>query len=258
VGANGTPAPPWLTRALLSLTAVTGLVDAVSFLGLGHVFTANMTGNVVFIGFAAAGAQGLSAARSLAALGAFLVGAVFGGCIATRASAGPLHRWAGLAFGAEAALFLAALAAALGAGSSLLEEPARLYAVIVLTGLAMGLRNATVRRLGVPDLTTTVLTLTITGLAADSGLAGGGNPGWRRRLAGVAAMLVGAFAGARLLEYTIAVPLALCGAVSGGWALGAWFGLRDHGAAPATTRHLRGGPTGAAAAGQHGGHRTRN
>src|SRR5215470_16044604 len=74
---------PRRDRKLLALlylfTVVTGLVDAVSFLGLGRVFTANMTGNVVFLGFAAAGAPGLSIARSLTSLGAFAAGAVIGG-----------------------------------------------------------------------------------------------------------------------------------------------------------------------------------
>ena len=54
--------------ALLGMTAVTGLVDAVSFLSLGHVFTANMTGNIVLLAFATAHVSGLSIARSLTAL----------------------------------------------------------------------------------------------------------------------------------------------------------------------------------------------
>ena len=217
---------PFLTPALLGLTVVTGVVDAVSYLALGHVFTANMTGNVVFIGFAAAGASGLSVARSVTALAAFFVGAVLGGRMAHRMGAGPLRRWTAFAFGGEAVLFLGALAAASGQGSSLTGAAARLYAVIVLTGLAMGLRNATVRRLGVADLTTTVLTLTIAGLAADSTLAGGSNPGWQRRTASVMAMLVGAAVGAWLLTYSVALPLALCAALSGAWAVGAFFGIR--------------------------------
>ena len=65
----------------MTLTVVTGLVDAVSYLALGHVFVANMTGNVVFLGFAVAGAPGLSAP---AALAAFLIGASAGGRIAIR------------------------------------------------------------------------------------------------------------------------------------------------------------------------------
>jgi len=69
---------------LAALTVVSGFVDAVSFLGLGHVFTANMTGNVVLLGFAAAGAPGFSMAASLCALAAFVVGAVAGGRLARR------------------------------------------------------------------------------------------------------------------------------------------------------------------------------
>ena len=64
---------------LLVMTCVTGIVDAVSYLALGHVFTANMTGNVVLLGFAVAGVKGLSATRSLTALFCFFAGAVFGG-----------------------------------------------------------------------------------------------------------------------------------------------------------------------------------
>src|SRR5213082_983101 len=176
------PSPePILAPLLLGLTVVTGLVDAVSYLALGHVFTANMTGNVVFLGFAAAGGNGLSAPRSGTAVVAFLLGAVIGGRMATGLSGGPRHRWTGVAFGAEAALLFAAMALAI--------EPTRVYAVIALTGLAMGIRNATARRLAVPDLTTTVLTLTMTGLAADSGLAGGSNRGWARRAASVVTMV---------------------------------------------------------------------
>ncbi len=80
-------------------------------------------------------------------------------------------------------------------------------AVIALLALAMGVRNATVRRLGVPDLTTTVLTMTLTGLAADSAIAGGSGDGSPRRIAAVLAMLCGAIAGALLIETGLAAPL---------------------------------------------------
>src|SRR5438309_10412863 len=76
-----------LRPLLVVLTVVTGLVDAVSYIALGHVFVANMTGNVVFLGFALAGASGLSAPASLAALAAFLLGALVGGRIAVRSKA---------------------------------------------------------------------------------------------------------------------------------------------------------------------------
>src|SRR5579872_6780205 len=67
---------------LLVLTGVTGVVDAVSFLGMGHVFTANMTGNLLFLAFALSGVPGLSLTRSLSALIAFLSGALIGGRLA--------------------------------------------------------------------------------------------------------------------------------------------------------------------------------
>ena len=64
---------------LLAMTAISGIVDAVSFIALGRVFTANMTGNVVFLGFAIGGVPGLSIWRSLLALVFFMSGALLGG-----------------------------------------------------------------------------------------------------------------------------------------------------------------------------------
>jgi uncharacterized membrane protein YoaK (UPF0700 family) len=78
----------------------------------------------------------------------------------------------------------------------------------------MGFRNATIRQLKVPDLTTTVLTLTVTGLAADSSMAGGSNPNWGRRLASVAAIFAGAALGALLVNQSgLTLPLILAGAL---------------------------------------------
>jgi len=219
------PTPDRLLPALLlALTAVTGFVDAVSYLALGHVFTANMTGNVVFLGFAIAAAPGLSIGRSGAALGAFAIGATIGGRLAARIASAPRLRWVSVGLGIEAILLLAAAALAAGAGDDLLRDPPRLYGLIVLTGLAMGVRNAVVRKVAERDLTTTVLTLTITGIAADSTLAGGANPGWTRRALSVALMFAGAAAGAWLLRYSVALPLAVSGIVLGLCALGARAG----------------------------------
>ena len=203
-----------VVRILLGLTAVAGLIDAVCFLALGSVFTANMTGNVVFLAFAVAGVQGLSVPRSVTALIVFLLGALMGGRMAARMSPGPQNLWTGAAFGIEASLLLAATVVAIYYRDAFSNAAAGIYTIIVLTGLAMGVRNATVRKLGVPDLTTTVLTLTITGLAADSVLGGGNSPAWPRRLAAVAAMFIGAALGAWLLKYSITLPLALATAIS--------------------------------------------
>ena len=211
-----------LVPVLLGLTVVTGLVDAASVLGLGRVFTANMTGNIVFLGFAASGSPGLSFVRSSAALVAFLLGAVMGGRIGLRLGDRPASRPVTMAFGGEAALLLAATAVAFGGGPDLIDFPLRLYSAIVLTGLAMGIRNAVVRKLAVPDLTTTVLTLTITGLAADSPLAGSEGPRWGRRIASILCMFAGAAVGAWLLRHSVALTLGTAGVISASCTLAAW------------------------------------
>jgi len=200
--------------ALLGMTAVTGLVDAVSFLSLGHVFTANMTGNIVFLAFAAAHVPGLSIARSLTALLAFLVGAILGGRIMARASADSQIRFAAQAFLLEVALLFAASLCAIGYRGDSLENSFQPFALIALTALAMGTRNAAVRKLAIPDLTTTVLTLTITGIGADSSLAHGNNPRLARRVAAVAAMFLGAALGAVVIHYSILAALGLASAIS--------------------------------------------
>lgn len=209
------PKPSPLPALLLLLSVTTGLVDAVSVLGLGKVFTANMTGNIVFLGFAAAGAPGFSVPPYLIALASFLAGAAIAGRVGAGYAGRALRHWLTAAAAIEATLLgLAALVAghARLAGPTLPDT--HLYAIIALTAVAMGFRNATVRRLKVPDLTTTVLTLTLTGIAADSGVAGGNNPAIGRRLAAVAAMLLGAWIGGTMvLRLGLGWPLALAGAV---------------------------------------------
>jgi uncharacterized membrane protein YoaK (UPF0700 family) len=196
-----------LVPALIVLTFSTGLIDAVSYIGLGRVFVANMTGNVVLLGFAAAGVPGLSVSRSLVSLVAFVMGAAGGGRLETIMGAGHKHHWL-LGVGvAEAALVIAAAVASFGFDIEAGTPVGRLYAIIALTAMTMGLRNATVRSLSVPDLTTTVLTLTLTGLAADSPLAGGNNPRALRRLVSVVVLFSGAAIGAFLLRYGLALPL---------------------------------------------------
>jgi uncharacterized membrane protein YoaK (UPF0700 family) len=198
-----------LPGLLLVLTAVTGLVDAVSYLQLGRVFVANMTGNVVFLGFAVADAPAFSLSASLAALAAFLVGAFVGGTIGARVGR---HRARLLAVstGIQVVFVGAALALALAIAGPVAQGRPVGYALIVLLALAMGLQNATARRLAVPDLTTTVLTMTLTGFAADASLAGGKQPRAVRRLQAAATMWLGAATGALLLPHAgIAAVLGL-------------------------------------------------
>ena len=200
--------------ALLGMTAVTGLVDAASFLSLGRVFTANMTGNVVILAFATARVPGLSIARSLTALLSFVVGAIFGGRIMAQASADSQIRFAAEAFLLEGAFLLAASFCGIGYRGDLLEHSFQPFALIALTALAMGTRNAAVRKLAIPDLTTTVLTLTITGIGADSSLANGNNPRLARRVASVFAMFFGAALGAVAIRYSTSAALLLATAIS--------------------------------------------
>ncbi|MDT4915329.1 MAG: hypothetical protein QOH89_29 [Pseudonocardiales bacterium] len=190
-----------LVPVLLVLTATTGIVDAVSYLGMGHVLVANMTGNVVFLGFALAGAAGFSIASFLVAIASFLVGALLGGRLGATLGDNR-RRW--LVVAAVTQTALATIAAIMTAAGVLNTAGNERLGVIALLGVGMGVQNATVRRLAVPDMTTTVLTMTLTGLAADSTPAGGGNPRPRRRLASVAAMLAGGVAGAALMLHSSA------------------------------------------------------
>jgi uncharacterized membrane protein YoaK (UPF0700 family) len=196
-----------LVPLLLAMTFVTGLVDAFSYLVLGHVFVANMTGNVVFLGFALAGAQDFSIADSVVALVAFGLGALAGGKLAAQLKH-DRGRHLSSATSLQAALLPGAAGLVLVGGS--LMAAAYHVARIVVLGIAMGIQNATARSLAVPDMTTTVLTLTLTGLAADSLQAGATGSSASRRLLAVAAMLTGALVGAALLIHLAVIwPLLL-------------------------------------------------
>jgi uncharacterized membrane protein YoaK (UPF0700 family) len=184
-----------LVVTLAALTVVSGLVDAVSFLGLGHVFTANMTGNVVLLGFAAAGAPGFSMGASLCALAAFVVGALAAGRLARRVRS--LRRLLLVAMVIEAVCTVVATVVA-GAVPAVSSGWPR-YAIIALLAVSVGQRNSVVRRVGVPDMTTTVLTTALTGLVSNSALAGGTNPHAHLARTTVLCMFGGALVGAVLV-----------------------------------------------------------
>jgi uncharacterized membrane protein YoaK (UPF0700 family) len=178
-----------------------------------------MTGNVVFLGFALAGTPGLSVWASAAALGAFLTGAVIGGRIALALGE---HRGHQLRTAAACTVIPVLVAVAVATWAGRPPGDGARYALIVLLAVAMGLQNATARRLAVPDLTTTVLTNTLTGMAADSRLAGGRGGHVARGLVAAGAMLLGAGAGALLvLEVDLVVPLILAAVLMGATAVAA-------------------------------------
>jgi uncharacterized membrane protein YoaK (UPF0700 family) len=200
---------------LVCLTVVTGLVDAFSYLRLGHVFVANMTGNVVFLGFALAGVGEISILASLLAVLAFALGAAVGG----RWAAGrAVHRGHLLSAGTAVQAAVVLVAAVIASTAGVDDSKIRLL-LIGLLGLAMGGQNAVVRRLSVPDLTTTVLTLTVTGLVADAtpqSVLG-------RRVVSVLAMLAGALIGGVLLRWVaLAAPLWLASVLLVTCAVGAF------------------------------------
>jgi len=168
----------------------------------------------VLLAFATAHVSGLSIARSLTALLAFLVGAILGGRAMARANPDSQIRFAAQAFLLEVAFLFAASFCAIGYRGDLLEDSFQPFALIALTALAMGTRNAAVRKLAIPDLTTTVLTLSITGIAADSSLANGNNPRLTRRVESVVAMFLGAALGAVIIHYSISAALWLGTAIS--------------------------------------------
>jgi uncharacterized membrane protein YoaK (UPF0700 family) len=204
-----------LPALLVCLTVVTGLVDAFSYLRLGHVFVANMTGNVVFLGFALAGLGEISVMASLLAVLAFAVGATVGGRWASKRA---VHRGRLLAAATSVQAGLVLVASVIASTAGVQASAVRL-ALIGLLGVAMGGQNAVVRRLAVPDLTTTVLTLTVTGLVADTTA----QPVRIRRLISVLAMLAGALIGGVLLRWVaLAAPLWLAAVLLAGCAASAY------------------------------------
>ncbi|MEV7422735.1 MULTISPECIES: YoaK family protein [unclassified Streptomyces] len=203
----------WAVGALLVMTFATGLVDAVSFLRLGHVFVANMTGNVVFLGFSFARNTGLPVLAPIVAMTAFVLGAFGGGQLSKAFGDRPRH-WLGGAFAGQAG-GLALTSVLLGTGA-LRPEGRTLLLIVALLGVCSGLQNATVRLLAPRDLTTTVLTQTLTALTAESVLGAGTGARPQRRIGSVLAMFAGAATGALLLQATLAGVVGLAAVLVAG------------------------------------------
>jgi uncharacterized membrane protein YoaK (UPF0700 family) len=182
-------------RALYLITGVCGLVDAACFLSLGGVFAEIMTGNLLFLCFSLGTGKPIEGiGKYILVLAAFAVGAAAGGRL-VRGSREETRIGFVVEWGLLAAALLATVAFHPGR-----DGPAR-DLVVSLLALAMGLQNALIRRHGVPDLATNVMTLTVTALIAESGLAGGRNERWQRRFGSIAVFLVSATLGAVLTSY---------------------------------------------------------
>lgn len=209
-----TSRPPLLARVeddrvqlllMLALTFGTGVVDAVGYLGLDRVFTGNMTGNVVILGMALVGGNDLPVLGPVVALGGFVLGAALGGRALKRVA----HAWTG-----RTALLLAVvglLVLALAVALLVVPDPAGpvLLTVTGVLGGAMGLQAATARAVAVKDVTTVVVTSTLTGLASDSALGSGTGGGTGRRLSAVVVLTLGALSGAAMLRWDLGLGLAL-------------------------------------------------
>jgi uncharacterized membrane protein YoaK (UPF0700 family) len=184
---------------LLLFTVSTGVIDADSYLALDHVFTGNMTGNVLFIGFALAGVAGIPFVNNLLALLGFVVGTIVGGRIVGLGHPKGFPRVSAvlLLVGGLLAIAIATTWTILGH----LDQPILLVLTFLLASV-MGSQVSAVKPIGNSDVTTIVVTNTLANLARDSRLAGGRHERWAPRLLAVLAMGIGAGIGAVIIHLT--------------------------------------------------------
>jgi uncharacterized membrane protein YoaK (UPF0700 family) len=198
----------WL---MLILTFSTGVIDAVGYLGLDRVFTGNMTGNVVLLGMAFAGGADLPILRPALALVFFMVGAALAGRVLRKGPEG----WSGRTSSTLLAVTvgLTGLAVYVALVDVHAEEVLGSITTSVLAAV-MGIQAATAKRLKVAEITTVVVTSTITGLASDSRLAGGKSPFWARRFSAIALIMAGAVVGALALSVGLWLGVAISALLS--------------------------------------------
>ncbi|MDO9063184.1 MAG: YoaK family protein [Microbacterium sp.] len=180
--------------ALLLLTVATGIGDGVSYLGLDRVFTGNMTGNVLFIGFALAGDTTIPLLNNVLALGGFVVGATVASLI-VRGKSHPSR----LSDHAMLIILVGALVSlGLGTTWAVLQTlpPVLMLAVTMTLAVVMGAQAAAVKATGIVDVSTIVVTNTLANLAMDSPLAGGAGAKSGRRIGAILCMAIGGFVGA--------------------------------------------------------------
>ncbi|WP_328349960.1 DUF1275 domain-containing protein [Mycobacterium sp. NBC_00419] len=196
--------------ALLLLTFGTGMVDAISVLVLGHVFVANMTGNVIFLGFWFVPHSGVDMTAAVVSFASFVVGTIIGGRFA-RHLAYEVRVWITAALGTEVVL-LTALAILAGTGVLAYHDNGKL---LLIAGLAIifGAQNAAARQFGIQELSTTVLTSTIVGIGSESRLAGGTGQREKLRYSVVVTMLAGAAVGATMSRFMVAPVIGLTAVV---------------------------------------------
>ncbi|MCU1406900.1 MAG: hypothetical protein JWQ43_3203 [Glaciihabitans sp.] len=185
------------TAGLLLLTASTGAIDAVSYLSLDRVFTGNMTGNVLFIGFALVGVADIPLLNNVIALLGFVVGSIVSGRIVGRGHTVKLPKtsaWV-LVVGGAIAIGLGVMWTLMGDLPHLL-----ILTVTFLLAVVMGAQVSAVKPVGNSDITTIVVTNTLANLARDSRLGGGKGQAWVHRLLAVVCMGLGAMVGAWVIN----------------------------------------------------------
>ena len=192
---------------MTALSFGTGALDAATYLGMDRVFGANMTGNVIVVGLAFTGAEHIPLIGPLAALGGFIAGSWVLGLILRRFPPSGRSDTTLVSLLWISAIGMLAVATVL----SLLPGSETLFhAVTFAIGLLMSCQVAA-RRVGVPDISTVVITSTLSLLFSEAGRFRGGasTPATRRRLAAVLSMFLGAIAGAFLLHLGLGLGRAL-------------------------------------------------
>jgi uncharacterized membrane protein YoaK (UPF0700 family) len=196
---------------MLALTFSTGVADSVGYLGLDKVFTGNMTGNVVILAMALAGGKGLPIVGPLIALFAFMVGAAAGGRTLRRVASG----WSShitILLGTVAIVLIGVSVVLFSDGGRASQTLA--YVVTALLAAAMGLQASVARHIAVKDVTTVVVTSTLTSLAADSWLGAAKGQPWARRAGAIVLIGAGAGVGALLLLINLGFGVALSGVIT--------------------------------------------
>lgn len=200
----------WTVAALLLLTFATGLADSIGILALGHVFVANMTGNVIFLGFWLAPSTTVDLNAVAVALPTFVCTTIVSGRL-SRHLGDRTRAWITTVLSTEIVLLIA-LSILAGTGVLRYQGTSELI-LIGMLAMTFGLQHSSARQFGIQELSTTVLTSTIVSLGLDSRLAGGTGERERLRVGVVATMCAGAFVGATMSRYVIAPVFVVTAAV---------------------------------------------
>ncbi|KAF1680061.1 MULTISPECIES: YoaK family protein [Bacillus] len=144
---------------LLCLTA--GIVDVIGYLSLGHVFTANMTGNIVLLGLGIGKSLEATVFHSLIALIGFISGVMISTLIVGKAENTLWPPAVTKALAVEA--FILFVFSCLSFYSAFVP----VYILIILLSISMGMQTMAAKKLGVAGITSIVLTGTLASLLED-------------------------------------------------------------------------------------------